>query len=118
MTKLSFLFSLREKLSALPTEEAEERLRSYSEMIEDRMEEGLSEEEAELLESERMLEAAKKEAERDVAFTSMYFVHIYKAFWRESVSISENIDEIRADLDEFITVLTEKANGADAENEG
>ena len=79
--------------------------------------EGLSEEEAELAENERIFAAAKKEADRDVAFTSMYFVHIYKAFWRESVSVSENVDEVRADLDEFLTVLTEKANSEFAENE-
>ena len=79
--------------------------------------EGLSEEEAELVESERMLEAAKKESERDVAFTSMYFVHIYKAFWRESVSISENVSEVRADLEEFLAFLAEKAEGAEAEEE-
>ena len=71
--------------------------------------EGLCEEEAVLAENERILEAAKKEAARDVAFTSMYFVHIYKAFWRESVSMSENADEIKADLDEFLEVLTAKA---------
>ena len=88
------------------------------EAVEEVVTEGLSEEEAEFAENERILAEAGKEAARDVAFTSMYFVHIYKAFWRESVSISENIDEIRADLDEFITVLTEKAHGADAENEG
>ncbi|MBO5883875.1 MAG: DUF1700 domain-containing protein [Clostridia bacterium] len=46
MTKLKFLLSLNEKLSGLPKEEVEERLNFYSEMIEDRMEEGLSEEEA------------------------------------------------------------------------
>ncbi len=46
MTKLKFLLSLNEKLSDLPQAEIEERLRFYSEMIEDRMEEGLSEEEA------------------------------------------------------------------------
>lgn len=46
MDKIQFLLSLHEKLSALPKEDVEERLRFYSEMIEDRMEEGLSEEEA------------------------------------------------------------------------
>lgn len=46
MTKLAFLMALNEKLSRLPREEAEERLRFYSEMIEDRMEEGLAEEDA------------------------------------------------------------------------
>lgn len=46
MTKLSFLLALNEKLAGLPRDEVEERLRFYSEMIEDRMEEGLAEEEA------------------------------------------------------------------------
>ena len=46
MTKLKFLLSLNEKLSGLPENEVQERLCFYSEMIEDRMEEGLSEEEA------------------------------------------------------------------------
>ncbi len=46
MTKLQFILALHEKLSGLPKNEVEERLNFYSEMIEDRMEEGLSEEEA------------------------------------------------------------------------
>ena len=46
MTKLNFLFSLRDRLCGLPQKDVEERLSFYSEMIEDRMEEGLSEEEA------------------------------------------------------------------------
>lgn len=79
--------------------------------------EGLSPEEAELAENERMLEAARREAARDVAFTSMYFVHIYKAFWRESVSISDGTDEIKNDLDEFLSVLTEKTGETEAEAE-
>lgn len=46
MTKLKFLLELEKKLSALPQEDIEERLTFYSEMIEDRVEEGISEEEA------------------------------------------------------------------------
>lgn len=46
MTKIEFILSLNEKLSALPQDEVRERLNFYSEMIEDRMEEGLSEEES------------------------------------------------------------------------
>ncbi len=46
MTKIEFILSLHEKLSALPHNDVEERLNFYSEMIEDRMEEGLSEEDA------------------------------------------------------------------------
>lgn len=46
MTKLEFLLSLNEKLSGFPKKDVQERLSFYSEMIEDRMEEGISEEEA------------------------------------------------------------------------
>lgn len=46
MTKLQFLLALHQRLAALPAAEVEERLAFYSEMIEDCMEDGLSEEEA------------------------------------------------------------------------
>ena len=46
MDKQEFLESLRKGLSGLPQEDIEERLSFYSEMIDDRMEEGISEEEA------------------------------------------------------------------------
>lgn len=46
MSKNEFLEQLRKGLSGLPQQDVEERLTFYSEMIDDRMEEGLSEEEA------------------------------------------------------------------------
>ncbi len=46
MTKQEFLAQLREGLSVLPPKDAEERLTFYSEMIDDRKEEGLPESEA------------------------------------------------------------------------
>lgn len=46
MSKQEFLAQLRKGLSGLPQKDVEERLTFYSEMIDDRMEEGLSEEEA------------------------------------------------------------------------
>lgn len=46
MTKLQFLLALHEKLAGLPRNEVEEWLNFYSEMIEDRMEDGIAEEEA------------------------------------------------------------------------
>ncbi len=46
MNKRKFLEKLRKDLSALPQSDVEERLTFYSEMIDDRIEEGLSEEEA------------------------------------------------------------------------
>lgn len=46
MNKTEFTLALCEKLSFLPWEETQERATFYTEMIDDRMEEGLSEEEA------------------------------------------------------------------------
>lgn len=46
MNKQEFLTQLREELSGLPQEDIEERLTFYSEMIDDLIEEGLSESEA------------------------------------------------------------------------
>lgn len=46
MSKQEFLARLRKGLSGLPHDDIEERLTFYSEMIDDRMEEGLSEEDA------------------------------------------------------------------------
>lgn len=46
MNKQEFLARLRQGLAGLPQDEIEERLAFYSEMIDDRMEEGLSEEQA------------------------------------------------------------------------
>ena len=46
MTKIQFLLELREKLTSIPQEEMEAYLSFYAEMIEDRMEEGVSEGEA------------------------------------------------------------------------
>ena len=46
MTKIEFLNKLRMRLSALPNEEIEERIAFYSEVIDDRIEEGMSEEDA------------------------------------------------------------------------
>ena len=46
MNKREFIDELRVRLSGLPAEDVEERISFYSEMIDDRVEEGLSEEEA------------------------------------------------------------------------
>lgn len=46
MTKREFLAALNACLSGLPKEEIEQQINYYTEMIDDRMEEGLSEEEA------------------------------------------------------------------------
>ena len=56
MSKQEFLEQLRRGRSGLPREDIEERLTFYSEMLEDRMEEGLSEEEAKQRKSAAFIE--------------------------------------------------------------
>ena len=46
MNRVEFILSLQDRLSALPRKELEERLAFYNEMIDDKIEDGLSEEEA------------------------------------------------------------------------
>ena len=46
MTKSEFLDQLKEELNGLPEKDVSDRLSFYQEMIEDRMEEGIQEEEA------------------------------------------------------------------------
>ncbi len=46
MTKLEFLFRLEQGLAGLPKDDIKERINFYGEMIDDRIEEGLSEEDA------------------------------------------------------------------------
>lgn len=46
MTKQEFLYLLRQKLSGLPEQDIEDRLTFYGEMIDDRIEEGCSEQDA------------------------------------------------------------------------
>lgn len=46
MTKMEFLAELRDSLSGLPRADLDERLAFYAEQIDDRMEDGMSEEEA------------------------------------------------------------------------
>lgn len=46
MTKIQFVMSLQDQLAGLPRDELEQRLEFYSEMIDDRIEEGMTEAEA------------------------------------------------------------------------
>ncbi len=46
MTRLEFVYALREELKGLPLEDIERHVDYYGEMIDDRIEEGMSEEEA------------------------------------------------------------------------
>ncbi len=104
------------KITVKHAKSAEELAEEEAEAAEEPAEE-LDEEERELRENERTLEKAKREQERNVAFTTMMLVRVYKTFWKETVSISENADEIRADMEEFYSVLLEKSQNAEAECE-
>ena len=46
MNKENFILELKKSLSELPEKEVDERIAFYTEMLDDRIEEGLSEEEA------------------------------------------------------------------------
>jgi uncharacterized membrane protein len=46
MNKVEFINALKEKLSNIPLKEVEERISFYSEMIDDKIEDGISEEDA------------------------------------------------------------------------
>ena len=67
-------------------------------------------EDAQERKDEIALARSKRELERSVAFTTMFFVRVYKTFWRETVSINEGISEVTADLEEFLSVLKERAS--------
>ena len=69
MTKQEFLARLREGLRGLPEADIEERLTFYGEMLEDRMEEGLSEEEA--VSAAGSVEEIVRQAVADIPFAKI-----------------------------------------------
>ena len=66
MTKKEFLSSLRSKLQGLPPSDIDERISFYSEMIDDRMDEGKSEEEAVSDSEHERVSAMFKEARKNL----------------------------------------------------
>lgn len=69
MEKLDFLLALHEKLLHLPKDDVEERLNFYNEMIEDRIEEGLSEEEA--VSTIGSVDEIVKQIQEDIGYISL-----------------------------------------------
>ena len=69
--------------------------------------EGATEDELKL---EREGLIAKAEDEKIIAYTEFMMVRIYKSFWIEHVSISDNASTVEADLEEFAQKLREKAS--------
>ena len=67
-----------------------------------------TEAEAEQLENDEKLRIADAELKRSVAFTEVMLVRAYQSFWTEWVCLGENIEQMKADLDEFLDVLTQR----------
>ena len=67
-----------------------------------------TEQEAEQLSDDETLRNAENEEKRSVAFTRVMLVRSYKSFWTEWISLGENLDQLEADLDEFLEVLRQK----------
>ena len=106
-------YSSLAKITLKRAKTAEDIAAEEAEEAEKESDESLPTEERELRANERTLEKAKREQARSVAFTTMLLARVYKTFWRETVSISESTDEIRADMEEFYNVLLEKAQNTE-----
>ena len=50
----------------------------------------------------------EEDSKRSVAFTRVMLVRAYKSFWTEWISLGDDLDQLRADLDEFYEVLSAK----------
>ena len=70
--------------------------------------EQLTEEETEQLENDRVLEESEDELKRTAAFTIVMLARIYKTFFREMVSVTDNLESVKEDLDEFYEKLQEE----------
>ena len=93
----------RQKTEAEKQEELarKEENRAFIENCED-------EQEIEQCSNDEVLRDAENEEKRSVAFTRVMLVRVYKSFWMEWVNLGEDINQLEADLDEFLDVLTQK----------
>jgi hypothetical protein len=64
--------------------------------------------EAEQLANDEALRNGEDESKRAVAFTRVMLVRAYKAFWTEWISLGDDLDQLEADLDEFLEALSAK----------
>ena len=95
-------------------EELEEELsaaeKEFSEKAAEGGECGIDEQLAEQERADAILADAEDKLNRSVAYTQLMLIRIYKAFWIEKVSICENTDELKNDLDEFYNKLAKGEN--------
>jgi hypothetical protein len=68
----------------------------------------LSDEESEQLENDRILEESEDELKRTAAYLVVMLARVYKTFFREMVSVTDNLDSVKEDLDEFLVKLEEE----------
>ena len=74
--------------------------------------EDADESEIELIKKTR---AAERDLKRSYAYTQTMIVRIYKSFWIERVSVADNFDELKSDLDEFLKKLGEMKDSPENE---
>ena len=74
--------------------------------------EDADEAEIELIKKSR---AAERELKRSYAYTQTMIVRIYKSFWIERVSVADNFDELKSDLNEFLQKLSEMKDSPENE---
>lgn len=76
-------------------------------------EEPADEESDDLSEEDKRVEKAARKAqaelERTVAYTEVMIVRVYKTFWKETVSICDNVETLESDFNEFLGKLKEMA---------
>ena len=59
-------------------------------------------------ENDRILEESEDELKRTSAYLVVMLVRIYKTFFREVVSVTDNLDSVKEDLEEFLVKLEEE----------
>ena len=76
------------------------------------IDEAENQEEAEQAINDETLRNAEEESKRSVAFTCVMLVRSYKSFWSEWISLADNLDQLNADLDEFLEELSKRQESA------
>ena len=94
-------------------EEIAEAEKEIAEKTDDGDEYGIDEQLAEQERNDAILAEAEDKLNRSVAYTQLMLTRVYKAFWVEKVSICDNTDELRADLEEFYEKLSSGEAGSE-----
>ena len=93
--------------------EIAEAEKEIAEKTDDGEEYGIDEQLAEQERNDAILAEAEDKLNRSVAYTQLMLTRVYKAFWVEKVSICDNTDELRADLEEFYEKLSSGEAGSE-----